>query len=206
MRRSGLRPSGLWLLGGLLAYGLLQPTLNARMGWHLPSLAAVLGQTQSGSPTVESSKNTPAKPVDGDIASASPDGLLYGLLRESRPHSQDFVSPAGLRYQKGSEEGHRLSHLERHLKDQPTRPGKHGVFFGEMPQVLRWIDEAYERGMRGGQGVSQRREDGRITYEVAFDLPIGFIGGRDGKRDGNPDARRLRLIVDGNRFITAFPY
>lgn len=132
--------------------------------------------------------------------------LLFGLLKETSPRSEDYLSPQGLRYTRGSAEGHRLKHLERHLGDQPTRPGKHGVFYGDMPQVLRWLDDAYERGKRGAKGTSKRKEDNRTVFEVPFDKPVGYIGGRDGKRDGNPDAKRIRMVVEGDALITAFPF
>lgn len=160
------------------------------------SKSADKSTNKSGSGNSSSSKT--------DKAEASDDDLLYGLLKLTG--RDEYVSPAGLRYTRGSEEGHRLKHLERHLEDQPDRPGKHGVFDGDMPQVLRWLDEAYTRGKSGAKGTSKHEEDGRLVYEVSFGKPIGFIGGRDGARQKNPDAKRLRMVVDGDRLITAFPF
>lgn len=116
-----------------------------------------------------------------------------------------FLSPAGLIYGPGSQEGHRLKHLQRHLADIPDRPGSHGVFDGQLDDALRWIDTAYERGQRGGSGVNVDREEGRTVYTVNLGQRIGYIGGAEGKRRGNPPARRLRLVLEGNRLITAFP-
>ncbi|MBX3423606.1 MAG: hypothetical protein KF752_18775 [Pirellulaceae bacterium] len=130
--------------------------------------------------------------------------LLHGLLQEKS--RDEYVSPAGLRYTRGSEEGHRLKHLEKHLADQPDRPGRHGVFYGDLPQVLRWLDEAYTRACMGAKGTRSHEEAGRTVYEVTFAKPLGYIGGRDGKRQNNPDSRRLRLVVDGDFVITAFPF
>lgn len=130
--------------------------------------------------------------------------LLYGLLKEIG--RDDYISPSGLRFTRGSDEGHRLKHLERHLEDQPDRPGKHGIFYGDMPQVIRWLDEAYDRASSGAKGTTRRDEDGRTVFEVNFSKPIGYIGGREGARQKNPDTKRLRLVVDGNRMITAFPF
>ncbi len=161
----------------------------------------------SDKPSESSSKQPNASSVQSQAAAASQtesSDLLYGLLKDAG--REVYISPAGLRYTRGSEEGHRLKHIERHLKDIPDRPGKHGVFDGDMAQVLRWIDDAYTRGQRGAKGVRKREEDGRTVYEVPFTKPIGYVGGRDGKRDKNPDAKRLRLVVDGDRVITAFPY
>jgi hypothetical protein len=75
-----------------------------------------------------------------------------------------------------------------------------------MTVVLRLLDEAFERASSGAKGTSKRDEDGRTVYEVTFGKPIGYIGGRDGARQKNPDAKRLRMVVDDNRLITAFPF
>lgn len=149
-------------------------------------------------PPAEPPADSNAKANGGDST------LLYGILKETG--RERYVSVEGLQYNPGSEEGHRLKHLERHLKDMPDRPGKHGVFDGEMKDALKWIDDAYARGKRGAKGVRKTQEDNRTIYEAPFTQPIGYIGGRDGKRDGNPPAKRLRLVVEGNKFITAFPF
>lgn len=149
-------------------------------------------------PAAEPPAEAKAKANSGDST------LLYGILKETG--RERYVSVEGLQYNPGSEEGHRLKHLERHLKDMPQRPGKHGVFDGEMKDALKWIDDAYARGKRGAKGVRKTQEDNRTIYEAPFTQPIGYIGGRDGKRDGNPPAKRLRLVVEGNKFITAFPF
>lgn len=133
------------------------------------------------------------------------EGKKYGLLTEIGKNR--FQSPAGLVYGPGSEEGHRLKHVERHLEDQPDRPGKHGVFDGDMQSALRKIDDAYQRSQRNEKGTTSRKEDGRTVIEASFDKPIGYIGGRDGKRSSNPPAKRLRLVVDERKnVITAFPF
>lgn len=156
---------------------------------------SIPSKSTSSSKTNSSQKNSSSK---------STESLRYGVLRETAP--DDFLSPGGLRYTRGSAEGHRLKHIERHLTDDPGRPGKHGVFDGDMGQVIHWIDEAYDLAKRGAKGTSKQEEDGRTVYEASFAKPIGFIGGRDGRRDYNPDARRLRLVVEGNKVITAFPF
>jgi hypothetical protein len=219
----------------LIAYTLVQPLANSRWGWQLPGLASLLGTEepaanvspangpvapQSGGGEAEvaalpsgGTNREPALPRFPAPSSAAPPAsqpkpdsasLLYGLLTDAG--REVYISPAGLRYTRGSQEGHRLKHLERHLNDIPDRPGKHGVFDGDMAQALRWIDDAYLRGEQGAAGVRKREEEGRTVYEVPFPRPIGYIGGRDGKRDRNPDSKRLRLVVDGVQVITAFPF
>ena len=75
-----------------------------------------------------------------------------------------------------------------------------------MPQVLQWLDQAYERGKRGEAGTKKTIDDRRTIYEVRFDQAIGYVGRRDGKRSGNPAAKQIRLVVEDNRVITAFPF
>jgi len=201
----------------LIGYGLLQPVLNSRWGWKLPSLTSLLSdQAQIEEPAPEFDRepnatsdaaNETQQASERELQSDSPkqpDNLLYGLLRETRP--DEYISPAGLRYTRGSEEGHRLDHLARHLKDQPDRPGRHGVFQADMPQVLIWLDEAYGRANQRAKGTKTRKEDGRTVVEVSFAKPIGYIGGRDGGRQGHPESKRLRMVLDGDRVITAFPF
>jgi hypothetical protein len=245
----------------LILYGVLQPVVNQRFGWQLPSLASSdarvdeagdssagrgeIGKPEAFAPTpttpailadqeearhpsaskppihsssteAASASSTPGRNQSGGgevEARAAPaeSGALQGKLNLKYGFLQDlgrenYLSPAGLRYTPGSEEGHRLKHLERHLSDLPDRPGKHGVFDGDMEQALRWIDDAYSRGLRGAKGVTKRAEEGRVIYEVPFTNIIGYVGGRDGRRTNNPPAKRLRLVVDGDRFITGFPY
>ncbi len=201
-----------WALGiaiACMAYALIQPAANQRLGWQLPSLAGLLEQVEPAAekapgpsaPEREAALNPPAHREQVDSSSQE---LLYGLLRETAP--EDYLSPAGLRYTRGSQQGHRLKHIERHLQDQPDRPGKHGVFYGDMAQVLRWLDESYERADGGAEGTSKRVDGPRTVYEARWGKAIGYVGGRDGMRANHPEARRIRLVTEGNRVITAFPY
>ena len=206
-----------WLAVGLVIYLLLQPSINQRWGWNLPSLNAWLDRAADESePSAESwqGASTPAVADENDVPApptteeprteTTEPPLRYDWLR---PLGRDeYQSPAGLRYTRGSEEGHRLKHLAKHLQDQPDRPGRHGVFSGDMPQVLRWLDEAYTRGQSGQPGTRRRSEQARTIYEVSFDRELGYIGGREGRRLGHPTSRRLRLVVEQDRVITAFPF
>ena len=127
-------------------------------------------------------------------------GLLVDMGRDR------FKSPEGLIYGPGSEEGHRLKHIERHLEDQPNRPGSHGVFDGEMKAFLEAIDDAYARAKKGAKGTKKTNDDGAIVYEASFEKPIGFLGGQEGKRKRNPALKKLRIVVRGESVITAFPF
>lgn len=146
--------------------------------------------------------SAPSSEQEKTAASESTDDGLYGYLREVSPDR--YVSPAGLLYTPGSAEGHRLEHLRRHTIDDPSRPGSHGVFDGEMEGALKSIDNAYQRAKQG-QRTTKQVADGRTIYTVDMGGRVGFIGGRDGNRKRKPMARRVRLVVEGNRVITAYP-
>ncbi len=128
--------------------------------------------------------------------------LKYGLLREIG--NDRYQSPAGLVYAPGSAEGHRIEHVRRHTKDDPGRPGSHGVFDGGIEGALKTIDQAYEKA-KAGQRTTKQEDDGRTIYTVDMGKRVGFVGGRDGGRKRNPMARRVMIVLEGNRVITAYP-
>jgi hypothetical protein len=134
--------------------------------------------------------------------SVANDSLLYGILADQG--NDRFLSPAGLLYVPGSQEGHRLKHVERHTIDDPGRPGSHGVFDGGMATALVTIDKAYRKAKTGSQ-TSTHEEGGRTIYTVDMGARVGYVGGSDGKRRKNPMARRVRLVLERNRVITAYP-
>ncbi len=129
---------------------------------------------------------------------------LYGFLIEVGRGR--YESPAGLVYGPGSEEGHRLKHIAKHLEDQPNRPGSHGVFRGDMKAFLIAIDDTYTRAKNEAKGTTKKDDDGSVVYEVTFEKTIGFIGGEAGEKKKNPAAKKMRLVVRGSNVITAFPF
>lgn len=213
-------------------YSLIAPAISRQIGIDLPTLTAdrdggvrvsegVSSKTSSEIATTvgpensstsgersETPKFSPTKPdanaskTRHDEVADADDGLLYGRLREISPDR--FMSISGLLYTPGSAEGHRLEHLRRHTVDQPGRAGSHGVFDGDMDGAIETIDLAYERAKKG-QRTTQTTDQGRTIYTIDMGQRIGFIGGRNGKQKRNPMARRVRLIVEGNRVITAYP-
>lgn len=142
------------------------------------------------------------KGVTGQSQPSDAPELLHGLLKDLG--NERYISPQGLLFTRGSAEGHRLVHLERHTVDDPSRPGKHGVFDGGMPGALKTIDRAYERAKKG-QRTTKEMDEGRTIYTVDMGSRVGYVGGRDGNRLNKPMARRVRLVLDRNRVITAFP-
>ncbi len=160
------------------------------------------GARASQSTVSDQSQGEAYEPVAVGAPTSTPD-LRFGLLRETQP--DQFLSPAGLRYLPGSAEGHRLQHLRRHTKDQPDRPGMHGVFDGGMEGALIAVDEAYVQARRGDR-TKLRQDRDRTIYTVDLGRRVGYVGGREGKRLHHPIAKQVRMVLEDNRVITAYPY
>ena len=110
-----------------------------------------------------------------------------------------------MRYTRGSQHGHRLKHLMAHTRDEPARPGQHGVFDSTDPaEVVAIVDEAYLQAQAGRDTRTQREEE-RTVYDVNLRRRVGYIGGTSGNRKQRPAANHLRMVVEGDRLITAFP-
>ncbi len=213
-----------WLVGlAVLAVGyfLMQPMLVRKLGVDLPGWRDLVSGTQSsGTQSTETSPqatngrpktNGPttdrpttegqgpnARSVD-EPASRSIETILSSRSR------QTYTSPAGLRYTQGSQQGHRLKHLMAHAEDAPNRPGQHGVFDDPEPaKIVALVDEAYLQA-QAGRDTRTQREGERIVYEINLRRRIGYVGGTSGKRKGHPAANYLRLVIDNDRVITAFP-
>lgn len=197
----------LTILVALIAYILLQPRLNAWFGWQLPSVPALLGQ-ENGTKPAPANKQRETKasqtPTFGsEKTKSTSSSLKYGILKSIG--KDRYESPAGLVYVPGSEEGHRLQHIERHLSDDPARPGSHGVFEGTMEQFLIAIDDTYRRARGHAKGTRTRNEEAETVYEAPFDQTIGYLGGSAGREKKNPPLKRMRIVVRGKNLITAFP-
>ncbi len=149
-----------------------------------------------------SQHDQPHRSDDGRRHQGQTETLVHGLLQEIS--KDQYLSPAGLIYGPGSAEGHRLDHLARHIKDQPNRPGKHGVFDGGMQGALKTIDDAFKRAKKD-QRTTKTIDRNRTIYTIDLGKRIGFIGGQDGGRRRNPMARRVRLVLEDKRVITAYP-
>jgi hypothetical protein len=190
----------------LIAYVLLQPRLNAWLGWHLPSVPAMLGQETDSpkrTPPNATPKTNSASKTNSQNKPTDSGPKTHGILKSVG--KERFESPAGLIYGPGSEEGHRLAHIERHLRDLPDRPGSHGVFEGTMEQFLVAIDDTYRRARGHAKGTRARSEEAETIYEAPFERPIGFLGGSEGRQQKNPPLQRMRVVVRGKNLITAFP-
>ena len=136
--------------------------------------------------------------------------------QESRAQSEDqeflkpigggkLESPAGLIYGRGGGGEHRVDHVMKHIRDDPTRPS-HGVFQGDKETVLKLLDEAYEMVQDGSKYVKSEESRGNTAYTISMGRKIGYEGGQKGQRNGNRGLKSIRLVLDGNRVITAYPY
>ncbi len=111
-----------------------------------------------------------------------------------------FESTAGLVYSQ-----HRIDHVMEHSQDIPDKP-THGVFEGTKDEIFALIDEAYELAKkRGPPQVVISDEGDRTTYTVNLNRQIGHGGGQSGTRRRNPPLKFVKIVVEGDEVITAFP-
>ena len=192
-----------WLVGLavlVVGYFLLQPVLERSLGVDLPGFSDLVTKVQTaGNSTAGGSSNGPAPRPEN----ASADGELEKILRQGS--RAPYVSAAGLRYTRGSQQGHRIKHLMVHSRDKPDRPGQHGVFDStDAAEIVALVDEAYLQAQTGRDTRTQREEE-RTVYDVNLRRRIGYIGGTSGNRKNHPVAKHLRIVMQGDRVITAFP-
>lgn len=152
--------------------------------------------------TAGGSANEAAQKKDGSTGQ-NPE---WGKLKEIR--NNVFESTAGLVYRSGSADGHRLKHVMQHAKDNTSKP-VHGVFVGEGDReiVLAMIDEAFDKTKKNSNKDVRKEEEGeRVVFTVNMKRPVGFMGGQEGERRGNPECRFIRIVLENdNEVISAFP-
>lgn len=155
-------------------------------------------RTKTREVTSDAEKNNPP-PADRKAAS---DPAL-GKLKEIE--NNVFESTAGLVYVPGSADGHRLKHVMQHAKDNPQKE-VHGVFDGDRDEILAVIDEAWTRAQKGGSDVRSEKQNNRRVYTVNLKRRVGQVGGRQGERQGNPECRYIRIVLENeNEVVTAYP-
>ncbi len=192
---------GITILVLVVGYLLARPHLENWLGRELPSLV----QDEGGVPEEANADDSGSLPRESAAPDVAPNvgGDGFELKELGR---RNFLSPAGLIYGMGPRGEHRIQHIMRHAKDDPSRP-IHGVFDAhDEQQVLQLIDEAYRLVIADSPRVRRDQSGDREELTIDMQKRIGYIGGRDGKRRGHPACQRLRLIVEGQRVITAYPY
>lgn len=189
-------------------YTLLQPKLEEWTGLELPDLGE--RQTQNQTEARNPSGNT--KPVDDSVKPSNGEKTRgseneTSSFRLERLNASTVQSPAGLQYSVSNREN-RIDHVMRHSVDDPGRDYAHGVFSDSSQDgILELLDKAYELIKSKSSRVQRepKDEEGRIAYTLQMPETIGFVGGKSGSKQGFPKTTRLKLVLDGQRVITAYP-
>ena len=192
----------------VLGYNYSRPTLERLIGRPLPALNNDRGRDTSNVPQSSSSSGgdyTATLPNQSG-AKSSTSGTTGGDFELKEVGRNRFESPAGLLYTMGARNEHRIDHVMRHATDMPSRPS-HGVFIGDGDRdtVLQLIDDAYELAKAKSPKAKHEESRGNDLWNVSMGRKVGFDGGQKGKRNGNKSLNSIRMILDGNRVITAFP-
>jgi hypothetical protein len=166
-----------------------------------PGSVPEVSSTRPGNKPRNESESPRTKDASGEIATDT-----LGKLQEVR--RRVFVSTAGLTYRPGSADGHRLDHVMQHSRDEPSKR-IHGVFEGDRDAILATIDEAFLKANQGGKDVRKTQQNDRTVYTVRMNRRVGFAGGEEGARQGNPECRYVRIVLeiqdDVNEVISAYP-
>jgi endonuclease G len=119
---------------------------------------------------------------------------------KAQRNGRGFRLPSGLRF--GTETKRQL---EAHLVDDPEKL-THGVFAGGYDYALSVLDAAYRRIQADDASVRQEEGKGGTGYVVDLGRRIGFMRGKLGDYHGKPGTRYVRLVLDGDRLVSAVPY
>ena len=197
----------------LFGYEYSRPTLEGWLKVELPAInrRGGRGHTQSSSNQNDRyDANLPSGTTNSG-GSKTPGNYTINLqgsgdFKLNEVGRDRYESPAGLLYTMGPRGEHRIEHVMRHATDQPNRPA-HGVFMGNGDQdaVLKIIDDAYELVKSKSPQAQYESSKGNDKYDVDMQRKVGFEGGKKGQRSNNRALNKVRMILDGNRVITAFP-
>ena len=183
-------------------YSYSKPTLERMFKVSLPTIGNENQRQDAGTSNQPSSSDKESYKVTLPTADAISKGK-FALKEVGRDR---YETPAGLLYTMGPRGEHRIEHVMRHARDQPNRP-VHGVFIGDGDQdtVLQIIDDAYSLAKSKSPRAKYESSDGKDKYDVDMQRKVGFDGGQKGKRNNQRSLNKVRMILDDNRVITAFP-
>ncbi len=137
----------------------------------------------TNSETPDASGRFPLEKIGADTW-RSPEGLVYGIGPGRQP---------------------RIDHIMRHTTDDSDRP-VHGVFDAKSrDDVYTVLDEAYALVRQNSPRVRSQRNGDRTELTITMPRSIGFVGGQDGARQNRPRTDRLKLILEDDQVITAYP-
>lgn len=204
LRATGGRLGMPWLIGLVLAVVLYAAVIQPFTEQNGVALPTIGGDPPVAQAPAERPTTPPARAELPTSSKRVDPGDLTEVLTEAGRGA--YRSEGGLRYTRGSQHGHRLAHVLAHTRDEPDRVGQHGVYDTDDPAtVVRLIDEAYTQALTGRDTRTERERE-RTVYTVDLGRRIGYIGGQSGNRRNRPRAEHLKLVVEGDRLITAFPY
>ena len=195
----------------VVGYTLAQPTLEKWTGRELPTLI----EGENSGPSNRSSDRDSDYRVDPSFGNHSAADKPSPAASRRAAESENDVfastkgsretSPAGLLYTPGSGGEHRVDHVMRHARDDLGKPA-HGVFNGSRREILQLLDEAFEMTKSPGKAKHSKSRS-FDAWIVDMGRPVGYEGGSNGKRKGNPKVRKIKMVLDdGYRVITAFPH
>ena len=211
------------VLVAVLAYAYGEPYLENWLGIELPSIrensrqAAVVENEnlESTSTPVGSSANVAETVQENGTAVKEPPKkeTVASSSKPAKPYltptgrKNRLRSPAGLVYGESKGE-HRVDHVMLHAEDNKNRP-VHSVFNGSKTEILKLIDEAYQQIKSKSDRVKSTPDERlhfRVKYTVDMKRKIGYLGGRDGRRQNYPPRSKLTLVLDNDKFVvTAYP-
>ena len=148
-------------------------------------------------PAQSATQTTPSRPTTTTPPAQPPQPKLGVLNLVGRDR---YESTAGLVYSE-----YRIEHVMEHSRDHPDKPS-HGVFEGTQDEIFAVIDEAYQLAQKKGppQVVIEDQGD-RTTYTVNLNRKIGHGGGQSGARRRNPPLKMVKIVLEGDEVVTAYP-
>lgn len=192
----------LFVLGIMVLLALLRPRVN---GWISGAAPPDPGGRVSSGPVSQESSGLPAERPTLEIVDPADESRRVEAPDPGENENAEFVSAAGLRYGRGSVDGHRLKHVLQHAQDDPQKR-IHGVFDGDREQIIATIDEAWKKGRKGGPDVRSEQQNDRQVLTVKLSRRVGYVGGSEGRRQKFPECRYVRIVLEDDRnVISAYP-
>jgi hypothetical protein len=98
----------------------------------------------------------------------------------------------------------RLEHIMKHAVDVKGK-NRHGVFTVEYENIIILMDELWISIKKGE--LLPSHDGARRVYVYDTKKKIGYLGGREGQKQGFPSLKKVRLVLEGKtpRVVTFYP-